>query len=241
MFLNKDNVGAPVVDTLNLSVLSSSTDPRQQIPCQSSSRNEFGLVSSDALVNPSHKISPVINCSELGSQDPKSSKEAESHPLSLFVDDWPKTQPDCVAAAWSALNMQSDKSQVSISNPMASQDFMSSADGKVKLSPPRPSCELDLVHTGLRVGSVPNEPGPKQGNWLPISWETSLGGPLGEVLHNSNNSSTAECRNSSTLNLMTKGWDSSPWVGLSPTGVLQKGNFASLSNSSSGHSPAMEN
>ncbi|KAJ6391291.1 hypothetical protein OIU77_025307 [Salix suchowensis] len=83
---------------------------------------------------------------------------------------------------------------------------------------------------GVGVGSIANEPNQRQANWIPISWETSMGGPLGEVLHNTNNNATAECKNASSLNLMTERWDNSPWAGSSPTGVLQKSAFASLSN-----------
>ncbi|XP_057776530.1 growth-regulating factor 2-like [Salvia miltiorrhiza] len=63
-------------------------------------------------------------------------------------------------------------------------------------------------------------------NWVPISWEpTSMGGPLGEALHSN-----------VQLNLMDR-WDSSPRLDSSPTGVLQRGPFASLSNSSAAGSP----
>ncbi|KAJ6335312.1 hypothetical protein OIU78_012028 [Salix suchowensis] len=96
---------------------------------------------------------------------------------------------------------------------------------------------------GLRVGvgSIANEPNQRQANWIPISWETSMGGPLGEVLHTTNNNATAECKNASSLNLMTERWDNSPRAGSSPTGVLQKAAFASLSNSSARSSPRAEN
>ncbi|KAF5822593.1 putative transcription factor interactor and regulator C3H-WRC/GRF family [Helianthus annuus] len=60
-------------------------------------------------------------------------------------------------------------------------------------------------------------------NWIPVSWETSSGGPLGEVLnHNTNNGLSA-------LNLMTDGWDSAA-----------KG-FGCFSNSSAGSSPRTDN
>lgn len=85
-------------------------------------------------------------------------------------------------------------------------------------------------------------------NLIPMSWESSLGGPLGEVLHhtnnNNNNVDSGECKrplSSSVLNLMTEGGDSSPPIGSSPTGVLQKTAFGSLSNSSAGSSPRADN
>lgn len=92
----------------------------------------------------------------------------------------------------------------------------------------------------------------RQANWIPITWENSMGGPLGEVLHLSsiNYNASDHCpnnnnNNSSALNLMTDGWDNhnhnSPPMGSSPTGVLQKTAFGSLSNSSAGSSPRAEN
>ncbi|GFY99440.1 hypothetical protein Acr_13g0008400, partial [Actinidia rufa] len=70
---------------------------------------------------------------------------------------------------------------------------------------------------------------------MPISWESSMGGPLGEVL-NSTSSAAGPCKKS-TLNLTTRVWNGSPQLGSSPTGVLQNTMFVSLSNSSSGSSP----
>lgn len=67
-----------------------------------------------------------------------------------------------------------------------------------------------------------------------------MGGPLGEVLNLSNNSNASDqCgkNNTSALNLMKDGWDNNPPLGSSPTGVLQKSAFGSLSNSSAGSSP----
>ncbi|GFS44128.1 hypothetical protein Acr_00g0088660 [Actinidia rufa] len=99
--------------------------------------------------------------------------------------------------------------------------------------------QLESTQMGLGVGSVMNEPNQKEANWIPISWENSMGGPLGEVLH-STNSGCGDYKNSSALNLMTKGWDVSPRLASSPTGVLQKMKFGSLSNSSAGSSPRTE-
>ncbi|MFS7964728.1 hypothetical protein Hanom_Chr08g00753771 [Helianthus anomalus] len=60
-------------------------------------------------------------------------------------------------------------------------------------------------------------------NWIPVSWETSSDGPLGEVLnHNTNNGPSA-------LNLMTDGWDGAA-----------KG-FGCFSNGSAGSSPRTDN
>ncbi|GMI91070.1 growth-regulating factor 1 [Hibiscus trionum] len=218
--------------------------PKQQISYEQNSRTEFGIVSSDSLLNPSHKSSSLIKCRNYGSSQDVNSQENETqHSLRQFMDEWPKTQSDRSAMAWPGIDFQSDGTQLSISVPMAASDFMSFTSStnneKVTLSPLRLSREFDPIHMGLGVGSAINESNKRQGNWIPISWESSMGGPLGEVLH-STNSSTGECKNTSALNLMTEGWDNSPRIGSSPTGVLQKTTFASLSNSSAGSSPRAE-
>ncbi|KAI3685865.1 hypothetical protein L6452_35126 [Arctium lappa] len=124
--------------------------------------------------------------------------------LRQFMDDWP----------------QSDKTQLSISIPIPipPSDFMSSTS-----SPISERLNLSPLRMGLGVGN--NNNNNKQ--WIPVSWESSMGGPLGEVLNNS----------PSALSLMTDGWESSQQMTLSPTGVLQKTAFGSLSNSSTGSSP----
>ncbi|KAK8642648.1 hypothetical protein V6N13_011985 [Hibiscus sabdariffa] len=219
--------------------------PKQQISYEQNSRTEFGVVSSDSLLNPSHKSSSLIKCRSFGSsQDLNSQKTETQHSLRQFMDEWPKTQSDRSAISWPEVDVQSDGTQLSISVPMSASDFMSFTSStnneKVTLSPLRLSREFDPIHMGLGVGSDINESNQRQGNWIPISWESSMGGPLGEVLHSTNNS-TGECKNTSALNLMTEGWDNSPRLGSSPTGVLQTTTFGSLSNSSAGSSPRAEN
>ncbi|CBI19365.3 unnamed protein product, partial [Vitis vinifera] len=214
IFLNKENVGERMQETQGLSILSSTIDqkskenqfslPKQQIPYEESSRAGFGLVPSNSLLS---KSSSFMNCRNF--------------------DDWPKNQSDRTAISWPDIDLQSDRTQLSISIPMASSDFILSR-------------EFDPIQMGLGVGSVLNEPNQRQANWIPISWETSMGGPLGEVLHSTNNNG-GDCKNSSALNLMTEGWDGSPRLGSSPTGVLQKTSFGSLSNSSAGSSPRAGN
>ncbi|KAI3491230.1 hypothetical protein L1887_44477 [Cichorium endivia] len=111
----------------------------------------------------------------------------------------------------------SDKTQLSISIPLSSSDLMSSTSSP-NLSP-------------LRMGMGDTER-LQQANWIPVSWESSMGGPLGEVLHHSRTNSP------SALNLMTDACESSQHMSLSsPTGVLQKTAFGSVSNSSAGSSP----
>ncbi|KAG4211010.1 hypothetical protein ERO13_A02G080200v2 [Gossypium hirsutum] len=207
--------------------------------------NEFGVVSSESLLNPSHKSYSLIKCINFGCSQDLDSQETESHrSVRQFFDGWPKTQSDCSSIFLPEADVQSDRTQLSISMPMALSDFMSSTSSPnnedVTHSPLQLSRELDPIQMGLGVGSVGNETNWRQANWIPISRETSMGGPLGEVLH-SNNSSSAECKNSSALNLMTEKCDHSPRLGLSPTGVLQKTMFGWHSNSSAGSSPRAEN
>ena len=223
---------------------------KQQIPYEESSRNEFGLVTSDSLLNPSQKSSTLVSSRSFGSSQNPTNRETDSqHSLRHFIDDWPKTQPNRSGVSWPELDMQSERTELSISIPMnTSTDFMSSTSSptndKVTLSPLRLSRELDPIQMGLGVGNALNDSNTRQANWIPITWESSMGGPLGEVLNLSNNNNTTSdhcAKNSSALNLMTDGWDNSPPLGSSPTGVLQKTAFGSLSNSSAGSSPRAEN
>uniref|UniRef100_A0A2P2KFR8 Growth-regulating factor n=1 Tax=Rhizophora mucronata TaxID=61149 RepID=A0A2P2KFR8_RHIMU len=253
MFQNKGNAVERVRDILGLSMLSSNADlkskenpvliSKQHNQYEDSSRTEFGLVTSDSLLNPSHQASSINFGS---SQNLSSHQETVSqHPFRQFMDDWPKTQSDHSAVSWPELDSQTERTQLSISIPMAAPaDFMSSTSSpnneKTTLPPFRSCRELDPIHMGLGIGSHVDEANQRQTSWIPISWESSMGGPLGEVLH-STNSSTAECKNSSALNLMLEGWDSNPKLSSTPTGVLQKTIFGSLSNSSAGSSPRAEN
>ncbi|KAH1065501.1 hypothetical protein J1N35_030488 [Gossypium stocksii] len=245
LLLSKDTVGdtAPGLAMTSLTGDLKSKEnpfliPKQQSSYEHHSRTEFGVVSSDSLLNPSHKSSALIKCRNFTSQETES-----QHSLRQFMDECSKTQSDRSAISWPEIDVQSDRTQLSISVPMAASDYISftssTNNDKVTLSPLRLSREFGPIHMGLGVGSVINDSNQRQANWIPISWEASMGGPLGEVLH-STNSSTGECKSSSALNLMTEGWDSSPRLGSSPTGVLQKTSFGSLSNSSAGSSPTAE-
>ncbi|KAF8377673.1 hypothetical protein HHK36_031057 [Tetracentron sinense] len=251
IFLSKENVGDRMHETQGLSMLSptmnlkSKETPfsilKQQIPFEESPRTEFGLVSSDSLLNPSQRNS-YMNCRNFVSASDLNDRETQTqNPLRHFINDWPKNRSDRSAIAWPEVEeLQSDQTQLSISIPDFSSSSSSRTQEKLTLSPLRLSREFNPIQMGLGVGSVLNEPTQRQGNWIPISWETSMGGPLGEVLNNNNNT-VGDCENSSALNLMTEGWDISPRLGSSPTGVLQKTTFASLSNSSAGSSPRAEN
>ncbi|XP_011017085.1 PREDICTED: growth-regulating factor 1-like isoform X2 [Populus euphratica] len=258
VFFTTENVGERMQDASGLSMLPSSIDlkskettfviSKQQNSYVESLQNEFALVTSDSLLNHSQKSSSVMSSRNFdSSQDLTDQESVSQHSLRQFMDDCPKSHSDRSAVAWPGLDLQSERTQLSISIPMAPADFMSSTSSpnneKISLSPLRLSREFDPIQMGLGVGvgSVANEPNQRQANWIPISWETSMGGPLGEVLHSTNNNATAECKNESSLNLMTERRDNSPRVGSSPTGVLQKSAFASVSNSSAGSSPRAEN
>ncbi|KAK8624254.1 hypothetical protein V6N13_065605 [Hibiscus sabdariffa] len=207
--------------------------------------NEFGVVSSESLLNPSHKSPSLVKCIDFGCAQDLNSQEIQTHhSVRQFIDGWPKMQCDRSSISWPEVNVQPDRTQLSISIPMAVSDFMSSTSSPnndaVTHSPHQLSHELDPVLMGVGVGSIGNETNRRQANWIPITWETSMGGPLGEALH-STNSNTADCRNSSAVNHTKESWDHSPRFGSSPTGVLQKTMFGSHSNSSAGSSPRAEN
>ncbi|XP_010472281.1 PREDICTED: growth-regulating factor 1 [Camelina sativa] len=159
---------------------------------------EFGLISSDSLLNPSHKQASYGNSSKGFGSYLDFSNQAKHSGNHNNDDSWPE-------------ELKSDWTQLSMSIPMAPS---SPVQDKLPLSPLRLSREFDL---GLGVNTEFLEPGKKANNWIPISWgnNNSMGGPLGEVLNSTTNS---------------------PKFGSSPTGVLQKSTFGSLSNSSSGSS-----
>ncbi|GMI83148.1 growth-regulating factor 1 [Hibiscus trionum] len=256
LILNKDTVGDKMPYTApGFSMISPKGDlkskenpfliMKQPISYEENSRNGFRVVSLDSL-NPSDKSFSTIECRNFGSSQDITSQEIESqHSLRRFIDDWPKVQSDCSAISWPKLDVQSYRTQLSISIPMAASDFKpttSSPNNKnLTPSPLRLSREFDPIHIGLGVGNATNESNRGQVNWTPVSWETSMGGPLGEALHSSNSSTMVDFKNSSVLNLMTEGSINSPRFGSSPTGVLQKTALGSLSNSSAGSSPKTEN
>lgn len=145
------------------------------------------------------------------------------NPIPTFGGEWCKDE-----------QLKPDWTQLSMSIPMASSDFSSSSNSpaqeKLSVPPLGLTTEFDL------------DPHKPASNWIPISWGNSLGGPLGEVLNRTSSSSGVKSKNpssgSETTNHMTEMWDAVNYTsGSSPTGVLQKTTFVSLSNSSSGSSP----
>ncbi|GAV69051.1 WRC domain-containing protein/QLQ domain-containing protein [Cephalotus follicularis] len=213
------------------------TVSKQEMPFEESSQSEFGFVSLDSLVNPSQR-SAFMNSRTYGGSfvDFNDQDTQDQHPLRQFMDDLPKDQSNRSVITWPE-ELKSDWTRLSMSIP---SDFSSSSSSptqeKLALSPLRLSREFDPNQMDLGVNNELSEPNQKQTNWIPISCGTSVGGPLGEVLTNST-MSVGGCKNLSSLNLLTEGWDGSPQLGSSPTGVLHKAPFGSLSNSSSGSSP----
>ncbi|MED6217073.1 hypothetical protein PIB30_118053 [Stylosanthes scabra] len=182
--------------------------------------HEFGLLSCDSsLLNPCNN---------------KANDDSQNHSLRHFID---------------------ESTQLSISIPNHHQFLPTNNEKVMTLSPLRVSSrelELELVdpiQMGLGVGIGVNNNNNnnnivRQPNWIPISWESSMGGPLGEALNLSNGNNNNNNNNKGSLNLISSsdGWDNSPSIGSSPTGVLQKTTaFGSLSNSSAGSSPRAEN
>ncbi|KAL5988292.1 hypothetical protein ACLOJK_036055 [Asimina triloba] len=235
MLIDKANVEDRMQDSHSLSMLSSvNLKPKdnqlpilkQHLSFEESSQTDFGLICSDSILNT--QKSPYVESRN-------------------FIDDWPKSQSDRSAVTWPDVEeIQSDGTQLSISIPMAPSEFSSSTSSpiqeKLTLSPLKLSRRFNPIEMGLGVGEVLNEASQRHATWIPISWENSMGGPLGEVVLNNTNNTPKEYKDSSAgLNLMTGGWDASPQLGSSPTGVLQRTAFVSLSNSSAGSSPRPEN
>ncbi|XP_057542579.1 growth-regulating factor 1 isoform X2 [Amaranthus tricolor] len=202
---------------------------KQHIPLDESSHSEFGLVSSDSLLNPTQK-NAYLSCKDYNSSvlEFNAQQAQDQFPLRHFMDVWTKESANRSGIPWPE-DLKSDLTQLSMSIPMSTTDFSSSSSpnqDKIMVSPLRLSCELEPSEMGLGVGTNVSETGVKQNAWIPVRWENSMGGPLGEVLNNTSNVT-------STLNLKGDEGDGSPQLGSSPTGVLQRSTFVSLSNSSS--------
>lgn len=249
-FIEQESIGEKKQSATSVSVIPPTKENpflmmKQQLQYEDASRMQFTLDNSDSLFSGPNKNSSLLDCrAYASSQDLGGVPETDTTHNSVrqFIDDWPENSVDRSARSWSDLEMQSDRTHLSISIPMASSDLISATSSptndRVNLSPLRLSRKSDPVHINLGVGTIFGEPIHKQN----ISWESSMGGPLGEVLHHTGNGNNrAESKNSSLLNLMKDRWDSSPSIGSSPTGVLQKTTFRSLSNSSTGSSPRAEN
>lgn len=166
-----------------------------------------------------------------------SNSESQQHSLRQFIDvDWPNK---------TGKSNTNNGNHSTVSNWPDSEQTTQLSISISSMS----SSDANLSHNAASADHDHHHHQRQALNLIPMSWEPSLGGPLGEVLHHTNNSSnnnnnnvdSGDCRGPSSslsvLNLMTEGWDSSPPMGSSPTGVLQKTAFGSLSNSSAGSSP----
>lgn len=246
MSLSKENITDQVQDAASRSMVTTSTNS-EAMTSKSVSRKQsadFQLVSGWSHFNPESTSLSDINLLPTLKLD---AKQSQSNPLRHFIDDWSKTQSYCSSITWPEIeDMHCERTQLSMSiPPLASPEFSSSiapnhendTDLPLKLSR-----EHDLARTELQLCRM-REPNQRQASWIPISWEASMGGPLGEVLKNTNNATKVEskpCSSSASLNLLTDGWDSIPRVEFSPTGVLQKTSLGSLT-SSTVSSPRTEN
>ncbi|CAN6281550.1 unnamed protein product [Urochloa humidicola] len=244
--VNKHTESVNMQDSDNLSMLTS-TDTRnpgslfpfskQNNPFEvTSSRPEYGLVSSDSLMSSPH--SSLENVNLLSSQSLNENQSSAS--LQHFVD-WPRT-PAQGGLSWADTeDMQTQRSQLSISAPMASSELSSASTSpiheKLMLSPLKLSREYSPI--GLSIAASRDEVSQLEANWATMFRDSSMGGPLGEVLTKNGNAEAKNCL-SGPLNLLTDCWDSSPGMESSPVGVLQKTTFGSVS-SSTGSSPRMEN
>ncbi|KAM7516427.1 hypothetical protein LguiA_006010 [Lonicera macranthoides] len=217
----QDNKAPSMISpTISLKSKDSPFSIPKSVTFEESSNSEFGHISTDSLICPSQKSS--------------NTNIRSSNSFMGFDDhDWAKDQSDRSTITW-AEGLKSDWTCLSMSIPMGSSDFSSSSNSpppeKLALSPLSLTHEFDPIQLG--------EPAHKQTNWIPVSCRNSMGGPLGEVLNTT--STERGSKNSSALNLMTEVWDGGAHLGSSPTGVLQKASFVSLSNSSSGSSPRGE-
>ncbi|KAE8696230.1 Growth-regulating factor 1, putative isoform 2 [Hibiscus syriacus] len=212
-----------VQDPRALSVMSSTTNlksnnstftiTKQGFPFAESSQSDFGHVTFDSLVNLSHGSSNMDSkeCGHL--LDFTTSQETqEQNPHHRFIGDWPKDEPISSVITWPG-ELRTDWTQLSMSIPMTSSEFSSSssspAQEKLALSPLRLSREFDPIKMGSVVNGDVSDPNQNQAHWIPISWGSSMGGPLGEVLTNTT-SNTGSCKKSSPLSLISEGWSSSP-------------------------------
>ncbi|KAK1292880.1 Growth-regulating factor 6 [Acorus calamus] len=260
MLTNKDNLDVTMGDNQSLSMLTpmnlKSRDSlypnlKQTTPFGETSCSDFGLVSSGSLLNKSstylESSRSYVSTPDLNNNNNDQDPAPQTYPLRHFIDAWSNNRSEQTSIAWPGMtDIQSDRTQLSISIPMPSSEFSSSSSSppqdRVTLSPLRLSREFNPIEMGLGIGgnNAMSEVNQKQSHWIPISWESSMGGPLGEVLNSTNNALKDYKNSSSALNLMTEGWDASPRMVSSPTGVLQKTAFGSLS-SSTGSSPRAEN
>uniref|UniRef100_A0A0D9XZD0 Growth-regulating factor n=1 Tax=Leersia perrieri TaxID=77586 RepID=A0A0D9XZD0_9ORYZ len=108
-------------------------------------------------------------------------------------------------------------------------------DIQLSISIPVENSNLSTNHKaqiGPAVGISSNKGNAARPSWVPDSWETSIGGPLGEFFTNTSNASDdkSKSRHPPSLNVVADGHTTSPQL-QSPTGVLQMTNFSSVPSS----------
>ncbi|XP_073276736.1 growth-regulating factor 1-like [Primulina huaijiensis] len=211
----KDNTKGVNRRTTILSMATSGTDLKENRFDESSPPSEFGLVSSDSLLNPLDRGSPIVKCGNHSTSDDIKDQENKSkNPLQQFINNWPKDSSEQRSTfSWpDHLDLQPDGTQLSISIPVVTSDFVSPT-----LSPSKNELQANRMGLGFGKISTPRTEEKRiQANWIPISWE---GGPLGEALNTTNNSSL-ESKNAKSLDLL-ESQDNSP-----------RSAFGSLSSSS---------
>ncbi|KAK8479078.1 hypothetical protein V6N13_034653 [Hibiscus sabdariffa] len=146
------------------------------------------------------------------------------NPPHLSFDAWPKDQSSPSIIAWSD-ELKSYRTLLSMSTPIETSEFSSSSS--LDLSSLRLSPEFNPIQMGLGVNTDVTDQTKNQANWISISWGSSIGGPLGEVLSNTTNN-VDNSKSSSTLTLLPKEWDESTQLGSSPA-LLHQAPFGSLS------------
>ncbi|KZV54520.1 Growth-regulating factor 1 [Dorcoceras hygrometricum] len=198
---NMDNVGGVYQHTI-LSMASSGKGPQENQYSISKQLRAYDCESYNREFG-------LVNCDSLINPVSKSSTDDRQHSFRQLMDEWPKNKS-------AESDPHPDTTQLSISIPITFLPQSSSTTEKLETSP----TTLSTQHQGF-----------EKNHWTPLSWEPSVGGPLGEVLHNTNNTTMDKA-----LNLM-EGCDNSSQLTSSPTGVLQRG---SLSNSSTLSSPRAE-
>ncbi|KAG6490361.1 growth-regulating factor 6-like [Zingiber officinale] len=151
--------------------------------------------------------------------------QSQSNPLRHFIDDWPKTQSDGSTITWPEIeDMRSERAQLSMSKPLASSEFSS-------FTAPNRESDTDLPL------SLSLEADQRRASWIPISWEISMGDPLGEALKNTNNATKVQsktCSTSTSLYLLPDCWDSIPRVGSLTSSTVSSPRTENKANESTG-------
>ncbi|KAG9143678.1 hypothetical protein Leryth_017171 [Lithospermum erythrorhizon] len=196
---DKANVSLRAQDTKNVSRLPPTTSFKDHYsPTQyhnaieGTSRAEFGLICPDSVLNPLNKNASNIyrnnGAFEAGNTGDNNKSQ---HSLHLFRDDWSKNRSG---------SSISDRTELSISIPKTPSDYISTTSSPSNetfgVLPLRLLPELGATHMGLGIGAVDEH--------IPCSWKTPVGGPLGEALHVTTNSSNDNGKRTSALNLMTE-------------------------------------